>query len=90
HWLRHDLGSLWDDLTSPATVRSRGWFSADGLRQIRTQSQSGRADHYMLQWAVLTLELWAREFLDRNPADLVSAPRGRRAADRSELVCKAA
>ncbi len=90
HWLRHDLGPLWDDLTSPATVRSRGWFSADGLRQIRDQSQSGRADYYMLQWAVLTLELWAREFLDRNPADQVRAPQRQQGVDRRDLVCKAA
>jgi len=90
HWLRHDLGTLWYDLTSPATVRSRGWFSAEGLRQIRDQSQSGRADYYMLQWAVLTLELWAREFLDRNPADLVTAPLAQRPTDRGDLVRKAA
>jgi hypothetical protein len=30
----------------------------------------------MLQWGLLTLELWARQFLDQNPATV--APRTRR------------
>ncbi len=88
-WLRHDLEPLWKDLTSPDTVRRRGWFSVDGLRSIREQSQTGRTDYYMLQWAVLTLELWAREFLDRNPATVDDAPPQQRAADRRELACQA-
>ncbi len=88
-WLRHDLEPLWNDLTNPDTVRSRGWFSVDGLRSIREQSQTGRTDYYMLQWAVLTLELWAREFLDRNPAAVDDARPQRGAADRRELAYQA-
>jgi asparagine synthase (glutamine-hydrolysing) len=92
HWLRHDLGPLWNDLTSPAAVGRRGWFSTNGLRRIREQSQSGRADYYMLQWAVLTLELWAREFLDRNPADVAIPQHTRRASERNfrEAICQPA
>jgi asparagine synthase (glutamine-hydrolysing) len=75
HWLKYDLAPLWEDVSDSAVLRRRGWFSAAALRQIREQSQSGRADYYMLQWAILTLELWAREFLDRNPAQSVRPPR---------------
>lgn len=67
-WLRHDLGEMWGDLTSPSVVNRRGWFSAEGLRRIREESQSGKSDLYMLQWAVLTMELWARHFLDGRAA----------------------
>jgi asparagine synthase (glutamine-hydrolysing) len=87
-WLRHDLEPLWNDLTASTTVRNRGWFSVDGLRSIRAQSQAGRADFYMLQWAVLTLELWAREFLDRNPAEVGDARLRECVANRHELVCQ--
>jgi asparagine synthase (glutamine-hydrolysing) len=88
-WLRHDLEPLWNDLTNPDAVTRRGWFSVDGLRSIREQSQTGRTDYYMLQWAVLTLELWAREFLDRNPAAVDDVLPQRRAAERRELACQA-
>lgn len=67
-WLRYDLSELWEDLTSEAVVRKRGWFDHRGLKRIREISQSGAEDLYMLQWAVLTIELWARQFIDRNPA----------------------
>jgi asparagine synthase (glutamine-hydrolysing) len=72
HWLRHDLADLWEELTSESAVRARGWFDHRALKAIRERSQSGRADLYMLQWAVLTVELWARRFLDENPASSVS------------------
>ncbi|MGE3313516.1 MAG: asparagine synthase (glutamine-hydrolyzing) [Planctomycetaceae bacterium] len=68
HWLRHDLAELWNEVSCERTVRARGWFDHRVLGDIRKQSQLGRADLYMLQWAVLTTELWARRFLDENPA----------------------
>ena len=87
-WLRHDLAPLWNDVAEASS--RRGWFSADALRGIREQSQSGRADYYMLQWAILTLELWAREFLDRNPAQSNNTPRHQPTVVRQALVGSAA
>jgi asparagine synthase (glutamine-hydrolysing) len=90
HWLRYDLAQLWDDVTDSAVVRRRGWFSESALRCIRAQSQSGRSDYYMLQWAILTLELWAREFLDRNPAQSVAPSRNQPRAFQRAMVGNAA
>lgn len=67
-WLRYDLAEMWNDVASEASVRSRGWFDHAALQKIRGRSQAGKDDLYMLQWAVLTIELWARQFIDRNPA----------------------
>jgi asparagine synthase (glutamine-hydrolysing) len=64
-WLKHDLNELWGDVMSPEAVARRGWFNHAGLEQAREASFSGRQDLYMLQWAALTTELWAREFIDR-------------------------
>jgi asparagine synthase (glutamine-hydrolysing) len=72
HWLRHDLGSMWNDVMSPRAIADRGWFRTDAVERLRQESQAGRADYYMLQWALLTLELWARQFVDQNPADVAS------------------
>ncbi|MBZ0169664.1 hypothetical protein MELA_01153 [Candidatus Methylomirabilis lanthanidiphila] len=71
-WLRYDLAELWDDLTSEQAVRARGWFDYKALQSARARSQAGKDDLYMLQWAVLTMELWARQFIDRNPAEMAS------------------
>jgi asparagine synthase (glutamine-hydrolysing) len=75
-WLRHDLGTMWNDLMGPRAIADRGWFRPDAVARLRNLSQSRRADYYMLQWGLLTLELWARQFLDQNPATV--APRTRR------------
>lgn len=66
-WLRYDLAEIWNELTSEASVRRRGWFDYAALQDIRTRSQRGKDDLYMLQWTALTVELWARQFIDRNP-----------------------
>jgi asparagine synthase (glutamine-hydrolysing) len=66
-WLRYDLAEMWDDLLNETAVNNRGWFRPDLLQEARRRSQAGQVDLYMLQWAVLTVELWARRFLDRNP-----------------------
>jgi asparagine synthase (glutamine-hydrolysing) len=64
---------MWNDLTSEKAVRAHGWFEHKALQDARARSQSGRDDLYMLQWAVLTIELWARQFIDRNPVGGVVA-----------------
>jgi len=67
-WLRYDLQEMWDELTSETSIRKRGWFDYRALQGIRERSQAGKEDLYMLQWAVLTIELWARQFIDGNTA----------------------
>jgi asparagine synthase (glutamine-hydrolysing) len=67
-WLRQDLAPMWNDLTSAPVIAHRGWFDYKSLLKARERSQKGQEDLYMLQWAVLTLELWAREFIDKNPS----------------------
>lgn len=64
NWLRNDLGELWEDVAGKASIERRGWFSYDAVTAIREQSQSGESDLYLLQWAIITLELWARAMLD--------------------------
>jgi len=73
-WLRYDLADLWHELTSESAVKARGWFDYQALQDARARSQSGQADLYMLQWAVLTMELWARQFID--PPTLPERPHG--------------
>ena len=64
-WLRYDLEELWQDVTSRESIKSRGWFNYEAVQNVRNVSQSGKVDLYMLQWAIITVELWARQFIDR-------------------------
>lgn len=71
-WLRYDLAEMWHDLTSESAVKARGWFDYHALQDARARSQAGQDDLYMLQWAVLTMELWARQFMDQPAAGATS------------------
>jgi asparagine synthase (glutamine-hydrolysing) len=66
-WLRYDLAEMWNDLMSEVSIRRRGWFDQAAVQAARTRSQAGSVDLYMLQWVLLTVELWARQFIDRCP-----------------------
>lgn len=68
HWLRHELKDLWEECASEQSIRRRGWYDPKEIAAIRTESQYGFSDHYLLQWGILTAELWARSFIDTNPA----------------------
>lgn len=88
-WLRHDLDPLWNDVMDRGSLGRRGWFSFDAVQRIRQHSQSGRADYYMLQWALLTVELWARQFLDRQPAGTWGADRAQTPPESRTSLCAA-
>jgi ribosomal protein S16 len=45
-----------------------GWYDPKKIAATRRESQVGLSDHYLLQWGIMTAELWARSFLDKNPA----------------------
>lgn len=63
-WMRYDMQEMWNDLMSESAIRRRGWFDPPAVADARRRSQSGQADLYMLQWALLTIELWARRYID--------------------------
>lgn len=72
-WLRHELAEVWDDVSSPSSIQRRGWFDPQAVSEIRKASQSGKTDLYLLQWGIITMELWARKFLDESMALPVNA-----------------
>jgi asparagine synthase (glutamine-hydrolysing) len=63
-WLRGSLAPMVDDLLSEQTVQSRGWFDPKAVSAVIGQNRTGREDNALHLFFLLTLELWAREFLD--------------------------
>jgi asparagine synthase (glutamine-hydrolysing) len=64
-WLQRDLKPLVDDLLSPATVARRGLVDPSEVQRMRRAFQDGTEDNALRIWALLTLELWHQQFLDR-------------------------
>lgn len=63
-WLRGGAREFCRDLLAPDLVRRRGLFAPDMVARILDQHQSSRADHGLLLWGLISVELWHRLYLD--------------------------
>ena len=63
-WMREDLAPLSRDVLLDQTARERGLFAPSAIENLLAQQQRGepRGDQI---WALMMLELWYREFIDR-------------------------
>jgi asparagine synthase (glutamine-hydrolysing) len=64
-WLGGDLKPMVDELLSPSAVAERGLLDPSEVKRILDANAAGTEDNALRIWAMLTLELWQREFLDR-------------------------
>jgi asparagine synthase (glutamine-hydrolysing) len=65
-WLVGELAPLVDDLLSESTLRSRGLVDPAVVARLRAENDTGTADNSLRLYALLSLELWCRTFLDRS------------------------
>jgi asparagine synthase (glutamine-hydrolysing) len=63
-WLKRQLRPLVSELLSEATVRNRGFFEPAAVRRLMDDVWAGREDNAVRIWALLTMEIWARTYLD--------------------------
>jgi asparagine synthase (glutamine-hydrolysing) len=64
-WFRTSLkGYLRETLLSPDALE-RGYFHEEALRRLIGEHESGKRDHGHRLWALLTLEIWHRIFIDQ-------------------------
>jgi asparagine synthase (glutamine-hydrolysing) len=64
-WLEKDLGPLMADLLSDESIRARGLIRPQEVRRMQHENTRGIGDYSLQLYALLTLELWHRTFLDR-------------------------
>jgi len=67
-WLRGPLYPAARDLLLDTRARERGWLRPEAVERLLEEHRSGGAEHGHRLYAVLGLEIWAREYLDRVPA----------------------
>lgn len=71
-WLVGDLKPLVSDLLSDETIHARGLFDVKQVRRLVRDNESEREDNALRLWALLTLELWQHNYLDRPAAHAAS------------------
>jgi asparagine synthase (glutamine-hydrolysing) len=74
-WLVGDLKGMVHDLLSPEAVRARGLFDPTEVERLIRANETGREDNALRVWALLTLELWYRTFIDGTDAPAPPAHR---------------
>jgi asparagine synthase (glutamine-hydrolysing) len=80
-WLVGDLQPMLHDLLGPDAVRARGLFDPAEVARLIRANETGHEDNALRLWALLTLELWFRTFVDGDSA----AVRSREAATERTL-----
>jgi asparagine synthase (glutamine-hydrolysing) len=72
-WLRGPLRDTLHDALLDGRARQRGWLQPEAVRQVLEDHLSRRRDRAHLLWALLALEVWARNYLDRvaEPAGMI-------------------
>jgi asparagine synthase (glutamine-hydrolysing) len=63
-WIRHDLQPLIRDLLSEEQVRRRGLFCWEAIEDILRAHDEQRSDHTDHIFALISLEIWCRTYLD--------------------------
>jgi asparagine synthase (glutamine-hydrolysing) len=69
-WLNNDFSTEIRETLLERRTTERGWFDPSGVRRLIEEHKQGRRNLTRQIWALWTLELWARLFLD---GDRISA-----------------
>ena len=64
-WFRGELQGYARDLLLGRRARQRGWIDHGAMTRMLEQHQQGARDHGSQIWALISLEEWARRWLDR-------------------------
>jgi asparagine synthase (glutamine-hydrolysing) len=65
-WFRGPLAPLARDLLGSRSFRERGWIRPAAAEKILQSHLQRDADHGEVLWLILSLELWARRYVDRS------------------------
>lgn len=63
-WLVNELRPMVDDVLSREAVAARGLFDPNEVQRLVSATADGTEDNALRLWALLTLELWHKEFVD--------------------------
>jgi asparagine synthase (glutamine-hydrolysing) len=65
-WLLNDLREMVHDRLSPERIAMRGWFNPKAVQKLIEDNEAMKIDASYPIWAMVSMEIWARLFLDRS------------------------
>ena len=74
-WFRGPLKAPMQEILGDRRFIERGWLDEGTVRAIVAEHLDGRRDHALSIWSLMTLELWARRFLDGALPETAAEPR---------------
>jgi asparagine synthase (glutamine-hydrolysing) len=72
-WLRGEAREFCRDVLAPDVIRRRGLFSPAAVGRLLDEHEAG-AEHGAVLWALLSVELWHRAFVDQAAAYGAASP----------------
>jgi asparagine synthase (glutamine-hydrolysing) len=72
-WLKHELQPIVDFLLAPAVIEQRGLFRPAAVDRVVRDHRASRGDYTDHLFALVTLEIWQRIFLDGRSVETVAA-----------------
>ncbi len=72
-WLKQELEPLIAYLLSPGQIDKRGLFRPESVAQVISDHRENKADHSDHLFALITLEIWQRLFIDGEQTESLSA-----------------
>ena len=70
-WLRGPLAEMTHELLLDGRLRGRGIFNERAITRLWEEHRTERRDHRERLWALVMLELWFREYIDRAGAPVL-------------------
>jgi asparagine synthase (glutamine-hydrolysing) len=64
-WFKKELKTYTTEVFQDRTTTQRGYFDSDYILSLLDEHQKGVEDYSSQLWALLTFELWCREYLDK-------------------------
>lgn len=64
-WINREWLDVSQDLVLSSRALQRNNFNSNYLHRILNEHRRGRRDHGMIIWALMVLEMWYREYIDR-------------------------
>ncbi|AII13939.1 asparagine synthase (glutamine-hydrolyzing) [Campylobacter iguaniorum] len=63
-WLKNDLKKLIDEYLSKQSVKNRGLFNCEYIKQIIHEHETNKRDRSLYIWSLIVLEEWFRRYID--------------------------
>ena len=66
HWLRFELREWLGDVLSESSLKRRGIFNPEAVRQLILSNDEGKVDASYTLLSLICIELWCRSFIDQS------------------------